>query len=501
MGKKHLIAVLGTSGYEECIYVQGDRDWKSKFVQEATLHLACGPDPASAAQSRGSGTQVPDSACGPELAGVKVTVCLTEEARKKNWEDRSYTEEEIKRGKGKEGERYVGLKTILEGYQGLAIRELSIPTGRTEEEITEMFYTIHDAIEPEEEVYFDITHGLRNIPMLMMTVLEYAKVTKKIRIGGIYYGAFEAGIVDFQLGLKKVLLYDLTFYSEILNWSRAADIFVKHGNSDAITDLFREEWNSHPVHNKEEGKARQAKLGSLKTMVEALNTVTRCIETGRGRKEEKPDESIWKAYQRYVACRGKVTDDLIGSYKPLTVLIEKIDEKLSCFQVEDNLRIGIETIRWSMDNGMLQQGYTALEETIKTFLCQKAGVPDNDKLWREDLVKRLVSGLYGVRKEKGGDAAGQQEREYERWKQELLQNNSPLLRIEEQETIYAKGKEIFELLFAKERIRVVELAQKVGETRNSINHFGFTRNSLSTQHFEEKLREYFSEFEVIMSEW
>jgi len=478
MRKKHFIAVLGTSGYDKCIYVHEDRNWRSKFVQEATLNLVCGPD----------------------LAGVKATICLTREAREKNWQDRSYTEREIENGKGKEGEIYTGLKTILEAYHELMLKELPIPTGKTEEEITDMFYKIYDAIEQEEEVYFDITHGLRNIPMLMMTVLEYAKVTKNIQIGGIYYGAFEVGEKDPESGLKKVPLYDLTFYSDIMNWSRAADVFTKHGNSDAILDLFQEEWKSYAVHSKEDGKARKAKLGNLKTMVEALNTVTRCIETGRGRKEEKQDESIWKAYQRYVECRGKVTDDLIGNYKPLTVLIDKIDEKLSCFRVEDNLQIGIQTIRWSMENGMLQQGYTALEETIKTFLCQKAGVPDNDKLWREDLVKRLVSGLYGVVKGKNVEASEQQ-KEYERWKQELSDMNSPLLQKEEEEAVYEIGRKIFELLFAKERIRVVALAQKVGETRNSINHFGFTRNSLSTHHFEEKLREYFDEFQTIREEW
>ncbi len=41
-----------------------------------------------------------------------------------------------------------------------------------------MFSEIYDVIDEGEEIYFDITHGLRNIPMLVMAILEYAKVTK-----------------------------------------------------------------------------------------------------------------------------------------------------------------------------------------------------------------------------------------------------------------------------------------------------------------------------------
>lgn len=481
MCNRHFIAVLGTSLYDECTYVQGEQSCTSKFVQEATLNFACGPD----------------------LTGVNVTVCLTDEAKERNWQDRSYTEWEIKNGKGKEGEVYVGLKTVLRERYGLAFQELAIPTGKTEEELTDMFYKIYDVIGADEEIYFDITHGLRNIPMLVMTVLEYAKVTKNIRIGGIYYGAFEVGEKDSESGLRKVPLYDVTFYSDILNWSKAADVFVKHGNSDAILDLFKGEWESYPVHSRKEGDARRERLGNLNTMVKALNTLTRCIETGRGRQEKKAEKSIWKAYCKYAECRKEITKDLIGNYRPLTVLIDKIDDKLAGFQADDNLQIGIQTIRWSVENGMLQQGYTALEETIKTFLCQKAGVPDNDRIWREALVKRLVSGMYDLTRKRDEEISEMEQKEYERWIKDLSNINSPLLRCREKsmDEIYEIGRKIFKLLFEGKRMRIVRLAQKVGDTRNSINHFGFTKEPLSVQHFEDKLKEYFEEFKAIMEEW
>ena len=70
------------------------------------------------------------------------------------------------------------------------------------------FSLTSDVIDEGEEIYFDITHGLRNIPMLVMAILEYAKVTKGILIGGIYYGAFE---VDRLHNISVCFSYILYF--------------------------------------------------------------------------------------------------------------------------------------------------------------------------------------------------------------------------------------------------------------------------------------------------
>ena len=54
----------------------------------------------------------------------------------------------------------VCLKEIL-------IDEKDIAAGRNDWEIARMFLGIYKVIGENEEIYFDITHGLRNIPMLV----------------------------------------------------------------------------------------------------------------------------------------------------------------------------------------------------------------------------------------------------------------------------------------------------------------------------------------------
>ena len=90
--KKHFIAVLGTGGYTPCTYHLDKNTCDTKFVQEAVLKLACG-----------------------ELrSDDRITICLTEDARRQNWEDRAYNQREIERNGNLSQEIYQGLHSALE---------------------------------------------------------------------------------------------------------------------------------------------------------------------------------------------------------------------------------------------------------------------------------------------------------------------------------------------------------------------------------------------------
>ena len=41
---------------------------------------------------------------------------------------------------------------------------------------------------------------------------------------------------------------------------------------------------------------------------------------------------------------------------------------------------------WSIENGMIQQGYTSLEETIKTWICHNYELNEVDERNREGIV-------------------------------------------------------------------------------------------------------------------
>lgn len=75
-------------------------------------------------------------------------------------------------------------------------------------------------------------------------------------------------------------------------------------------------------------------------------------------------------------------------------LFEKVKEKASAFDHPDSVGIGWAAVEWSIDNNMVQQGFTALQETIITFMCQHYALAEDDYLEyhnREHISKSFTS--------------------------------------------------------------------------------------------------------------
>jgi len=229
---KHFISVLGTGNYAETVYyyknVQGEEiKTKTLFVQEASL-----------------------KATFNEIAKEdRITIFLTQKAKKANWENRKYTEKDLERLQKnsnntiKVGDIRVGLKEVLEkSFPQIEVETVEILEGKNEEELWSISDCIYESIKDNEEIIFDVTHGFRSIPIQAITVLNYAKALKNILVNRILYGAYEVGSKRSD-GNYYAPIFDITMCNEILNWSVAADAFARYGNSAHIYDLFKEERN------------------------------------------------------------------------------------------------------------------------------------------------------------------------------------------------------------------------------------------------------------------
>lgn len=108
---------------------------------------------------------------------------------------------------------------------------VDIPEGRNEAEAWALFETLADpAVLPEgERVIFDITHGLRSLPMLGFLALSYLRVVRNITIEKVYYGALELTPKGGEKPLTPVV--DLTPLVNLLDWAQAAKRFQDTGDA------------------------------------------------------------------------------------------------------------------------------------------------------------------------------------------------------------------------------------------------------------------------------
>jgi len=418
---RKFLSFLGTTDYEECTYEYGDLEKEqcyTKYIQEALLKIIC----------------------KDWTKNDTAVIFLTERAEKENW----YNQQNEKRR----------LKIILENLD-INIKPVSIPEGRTEDEIWQIFNIISNVIDDEDEIVFDITHSFRSIPMLALVVLNYVKIVKNATILGIYYGEYDRN----EAKIRAMPIIDLTPLNEILEWSQAVNVFLKYGISGPFRDISTRQLGPHL---KSEQWARDTRK-----FIDSLNNLTMCLYTCRGKAAsgvgtyKKSISSAVNAVNNNIERIKAIDEDI--QIKPLIPLMEKIEKRLEIFKGNDNLSVGIASVQWSIENNLIQQAYTALDETIKTYVCEKFGLDSSDVNNREEIAQKALR-LKGQRKPE------------EEW--------------DVKKEYWHMVKNIVEKLDDE----IVSISNTINLKRNDINHFGFRNDASDYDDLESVIKKCFERF-------
>lgn len=475
---KHFISMLGTSLYEPCVYTENMDDENQsvqEFVQLATI-----------AKYRDAFKE----------DGSKITICVTEHGSyEANYLDREYTEKdnasrwvyhgkkEVMAGKLKKGLRTQFCEQFPELKEKLEC--LVIPSGNNNEEIWEIFDRIFSGINENDEIIFDITHGFRSLPMLFMTIINYAKVLKNCKLVGIHYGAFEASKI---VGDRKLVpLMNLTVFNEIIDWSFAAQVFMKYGNAEMMQTVFAEKFNSIPNSEKKDWRGVKNTIDSAVALSDAIQTARGVKAEDIGVKSKNFEVSIMSAYQSFDGWANDEKNEKIREIKPLVPLFEKASKEYEVFNKDDNYEIAFSVVEWCIKNGMIQQGYTALEEGIKTYFCAYYGLNQVNETDRDIVVGRSFTSL-----------AHSKQNGYEI---ETMEDRLAYLTIvskDDDPKIWNDPSRVFarESIFKYADTKLFTLINKIKDERNDINHFGMRDKALGSSKLKTKLKSNFEEWKV-----
>lgn len=344
--KKAFISILGTNDYLECHHSYGDKITESpvKYCQEDTIKIFCGDFDENS----------------------EIRVFLTEEAEKKNWFDNGHLD------KDKNPIPNKGLKRRLEELH-LKSKIISIPIkeGFSEKEIWDIFQVIFESFREDEEVVVDITHSFRSLPMLMITLLNYAKQVKNIKIRGIYYAAFESlgsiqQVKNIPIGQRIVPILNLTSFSELQDWTNATYDFLNYGNVKYLK-----------IINKSKRIASEKKNLDNKIISELLleiEKVQNLMAFCRGKYLSEYNFSILK--EKIISLKNLNT-----TIVPVNLLIEKFYDKVKSFN-----NVGVENVlaavEWCYEHNLYQQSITLLLEMIITSILRKLNYDEKERNYR-----------------------------------------------------------------------------------------------------------------------
>lgn len=357
MARKVFLSILGTSFYESCTYVYGEfSSSETRFAQQATLEYI-------GAKNWNTG----DIAIFP----------VTEKAFKENWN-------RVDRQKPgtKETVPYKGLNNILEDMKlPFKVQSVTIPDGKDEKEMWHIFKIIYDELQIGDELYIDLTHSFRYLPMLLLVLSNYAKFLKKTSVKSLTYGNFEARNIE----TNEAPISDLLPIVALQDWTIAAAGFVGNGDIKELKKLSESTLN--PIL-RVEGNSNQEVL-NIRNLIKSIERTVMDFQTCRG-------INIIKATNISIFRKNyhKVQTTFI---EPLNPIIETIDASFNKFDETYNIENGFHAAKWCFDNGLYQQAVTILQENVISFFCDKYAIRIDDENRRENLVKKAL--LYAANSE------------------------------------------------------------------------------------------------------
>lgn len=444
MPRKLFLSFLGTNNYVECNYFdENDPDNHVdgvKYVQEALIQMYCREFKAE------------DQYC----------FFLTDMARKMNWENDGQWNKEEKAYNLKNK----GLCRRLEdmNLQG-KINPVEIPEGFSSEELWKIFESVFSCIEDGDEVYLDITHAFRSLPLLGLVLLNYAKTLKNIEVKGIYYGAFEklgpaTKVAQMNQQDRNAPVLNLLSVSVLQDWTNAAYEFIHYGKVKNLVSLTDQEIK--PILSESKGQDEVA--NGLRVVNKVLKELATALSTNRGK-------VIYEGI-KYNSLKEKI--DLFTKeetfIKPLNGILKKLKEKVGEFEENDPMH-WLKSTQWCIEHEMYQQATTQLQEGVLTWLCIKLSEINDFFDWKKKEPRNLLSSVFTIISQKINENAWRNEAEkYRCFTRELVQHK-------------------FIRKLATDFSALTQL-------RNDINHGGYNDdNTIAANKAIEKCKELFENFQ------
>lgn len=240
----------------------------------------------------------------------------------------------------------------IEEVLGKGSRIVLINYGLNEEEINNnisAILSLEKDLKNGDELYVDITHSFRSLPLLVMNTLIYLQNVsgKSIKIKSISYGMLD---VNHEIGYVPVV--DLKKVLEVNDWIVGAFSFSEYGNAYKIAHLLQD-------IDKDAAKRLTdfSNAGNINNML-ALQNSTQQLQ---GIKFDKlppiAQMTVGPVVKEYINTIGKCKSTSKFQYK---------------------------LAKWHRDKHNYYAAYLTLAEAIVSYVCERCLLNETDKAARDD---------------------------------------------------------------------------------------------------------------------
>lgn len=254
-----------------------------------------------------------------------------------------------------------------------------ILSGKSENEMWDIFSEIAKQLEEGDEIIFDITNGFRSLPVLSFIAAAYIKTTRNVTIEKLVYGARDAGIKDPEDDNKTIApVFDLSPFLSLLDWTTAVSTFQQTGRVENLAALTTDLG----------GKPAEKFAEQLQRLSQELLAA-------------RPVGTAWAA-SKLPELLAAVKNDSRPESTPLGLLLDSIESTFSLFQLksvkfdkfdtaynriqsqskeQDFLRMQLKMIDWYISKDLPIQAITLIREWLITLVAyiKKLDIFDRDQ--------------------------------------------------------------------------------------------------------------------------
>ena len=225
---------------------------------------------------------------------------------------------------------------------------------------SEIILGLESLLNENDELYVDITHSFRSLPLYVMNLLVYLRNVspKNITIAGIYYGMLEARR-EFNNIAPIVELSDIL---NVNDWISGAYSFMQFGNAYKIASLIPAQYKSVSDTLREFSD------------IENLNHLVALYD------QYKKLKTLANENQNWPRIMQMIIPQVVGRYT------KTIEPKTSANHKTSDFQFNI--AKWQLGRYNFLAAITALVEAIVTRCCELVAMDYTDNL--ESLAKNKL---------------------------------------------------------------------------------------------------------------
>ena len=327
-----LLTFLGTGRYLETTYYWQDQECTTRFSPVATCNF---------------------------LQPQTLVVFLTDEARQHVFPD---------------------FQTALP--KELTVIPKSIPLGKDEQQLWQIFEQVSGAVEEGEEVAFDITHGLRSFPYIGLLVAAFLQSGLGISLRAVLYGAYD--VRDQSTKPPRTPMFDLTPMLTLLEWANASERFNRTGDSRLLSQLIKKQRKSL-AEQAQGDKTILDQVGNLASFAGSLETISNSLRLIR------PYQAMQTIYELPArAEKAKPSLQRSAPAQPFAQLLQKILETYQPLALENPLddqnidamlQVSRQMVHWYAEHDQWVQAAALSREWLESWIIWQL---DPSKIYSRD---------------------------------------------------------------------------------------------------------------------